>query len=128
MGTSTSAFLASGAVLDPTGPIAAADLSAKQYFIVKYSSGIAVAGAGEGYGVLQNSPEAGDQCVVAVGGLCRVRAGGSIGIHQAFKAAADGEAVTADGGDDAPLGIVLEAAVDGQVVWAVLSNNTAQVN
>jgi hypothetical protein len=128
MGTSTSAFLAAGAVLDPTGPIAASDLSAKQYYIVKDSSGIAVAGAGEGYGVLQSTPESGDQCVVAVGGLCRVKAGGTIARHGAFKSAADGEAVAATTGDDAPLGIVLEPAVDGQVVWAVLNFNTAQVN
>lgn len=128
MGQSFSTFNAGSpqTVLDPTGPTASADLSSSQYKIVK--AGIALAEAGEGYGVLQNAPESGDQCAVAIQGLCRVKCGGTIAAHGAFKSDASGDAVAATTSGDAPLGTVLEAATDGDVVWALLSYSTAEVN
>lgn len=99
-----------------------ADLSTKQYFLVKISNSsgvgrVALAGAGErAIGTLQNKPSAaGDVASVAVGDVVKVSAGGSITAGNEVTPDASGEAVVAGSGD-VVFGIALNSAADGDIV------------
>lgn len=78
--------------------IAAADLSAKQFYAMKVDSNgqAAVAGAGEVVvGVLQNDPASGQAACVATAGVVRAVAGGSITAGATVAANASGKFVDA---------------------------------
>lgn len=97
---------------------AGADLSAKQYFIVKVdSSGDAVlAGDGEAaIGILQNKPTSGDAATVAVSGVSKCEAGASITAGALVSSDASGNVVTAATGDIV-LGKALASADDGDII------------
>ena len=116
--------------------VAAADLSAKQYFGVKVDSAgkiALIAAAGElAIGILQNKPEAAQAAEVMVSGVSKGVASGAIaaGAKVAFdsagklKAAVLGKVDTSDAGAAADpligshvIGILLEAAgADGDIV------------
>lgn len=97
--------------------IAGADLSSSQHLFVKVSgAGVVLAGDGdEAAGVLQNSPISGEAASVAVSGMVKVVAGGTIAVGAKVGADAAGKAVTAASGD-IELGIAREAAVANQVI------------
>lgn len=128
-------------VLDLPHLSAAADLSAKQFFIVKRTGvdAINVAGAGEQcYGVLQDNPVLNDEGRVRVYGVTKVVAGGVIAEGDPIasdaagkaKAAVKGSTNTADAGVAADpvvgsyvLGIALEsAAADGDVISMLITH------
>lgn len=116
---------------------AASDLSAKQYFFVDKDATtddriavVAAAGA-RALGVLYDKPAAaGRGCKVAIGGIVKVQAGGTITRGDSIKSNASGKAVTAtkatvdttDTSASDPvvgsevLGIAMESAVDGDVM------------
>jgi len=103
-----------------------ADLSTKQYFFVKVtnSSGTgraAVAGDGEhAIGVLQNKPDAANEvATIAISGVSKVSAGGTITAGQPVASDAAGEAVAAATGDII-LGTALLSADDGDLVPVLL--------
>src|SRR5574343_819102 len=82
--------------------VAAADLSAKQYYAVKIDSAgkVAVAGAGElAIGILQNKPAAGEAANVwTFGPVSKAFAGGTIAAGAAVAADSNGKLVTATAG------------------------------
>lgn len=99
--------------------LAGADLSAKQYFIVKLStaSDVVLAGAGEAaVGILQNAPANGAIAVVRCIGPSRLIAGAPIAQGARFASDANGKAKTASalvqatGAASYGVGHVLEAA------------------
>lgn len=78
--------------------VAAADLSAKQFFAAKVDSNgkAAVAGAGEAcIGVVQNNPLAGSPASIMVSGTTKAKAGGSITAGDFVAADANGKFVSA---------------------------------
>ena len=96
---------------------ASADLSAAQYFFMKVTStGVALAGNGEkSVGVLQNKPAAlGREATVAINGVTKMEAGGTIAIDGDVASDAAGKAVAAATGDQI-LGIALASAVNGDI-------------
>ena len=95
--------------------VAAADLSAKQFFIVKLDSsanGVALSAAATDVhiGVLQNTPASGEAATVRFLGTSKVVAGAAItkGAYVASDASGKAAATTAD--KDNAIGIALEAA------------------
>lgn len=98
--------------------VAAADLSAKQFYLVAMSStGWNVAGAGT-YpdGVLQNKPASGAQCDVMVDGISKVVASAAIAKGARVSSTAAGKAVTAST-NDYTIGVALQAAsADGDII------------
>lgn len=92
--------------------IAGADLSAKQYHIVKAHSTagqvvLSSAGSDVHLGVLQNAPEAGDSAEILGRGAQDtglVKAGGTLTPRAALTANADGEAVVTTTEDDQVIG------------------------
>lgn len=103
---------------------ASADLSAKQYFFMKTSAtGVASAGNGEkAVGVLQNKPDAlGKAATIAIAGVTKVLAGGTVAVDGDVASDAAGEAVAAATGDQI-LGIALEAGVDGDIIAILLQS------
>lgn len=88
--------------------VAVADLSAKQYYVVKLgSTGYNVVSTANDtgiLGILQNTPENGEPCDVTLMGLCKAKAGGAITVGQAVKVNASGLLVAVDDPDDHIMG------------------------
>jgi hypothetical protein len=109
--------------------VAAADLSTKQFFGVKFTAtGVALCSvAGEQCdGFLQNKPAAGAVCNVAVDGKSKAVAGGAIAKGARVTVTAAGKLAVAASGNYV-LGIALEAATaDGDII-GVLINRTGRV-
>lgn len=103
----------------PTALIAAADLSAKQYYCVEVDSAgkAALSGAGElVYGILQNKPTAADRAEVMRLGVSKAVAGAAIAVGAEVASDAAGKIVTATTGDRV-VGIAREAAAaDGNII------------
>ena len=96
---------------------ASTNLSTKQYFFMKTSAtGVALAGNGEkAVGILQNKPDLlGKEATVAIAGVTKMEAGGTIAIDGDVASDAAGKAVAAATGDQI-LGIALASAVDGDI-------------
>ena len=99
---------------------AGADLSAKQYYFVSLASDGQVDATGDGLmatGVLQNDPAAaGRAAEVAIAGLTKGTAGGTVAGGAAVASDANGAGVTAATGD-----IILGTAVAGGAAGDVIS-------
>ena len=99
---------------------AGADLSAKQFYFVSLAADGQVDATGDGLmatGVLQNDPAAaGRAAEVAIGGITKVTAAGTIAGGAAVASNANGAAVTAATGD-----IILGTAVAGGATGDVIS-------
>jgi hypothetical protein len=96
-----------------------ADMSAKQYFIMKASAGkAAVAGAGQQpIGILQDDPAAdGRAGCIGIDGISKVVAGAAISAGAYVASDANGKAVTAASGDIAVGIAVTAASADGDVI------------
>lgn len=107
---------------------AAADLSSKQFFIVELTANVhecdlAIAAGQEGYGILQNIPESGEAGTVAVDGVSKVIAGGTVAIGDTIKsnssaygvAVVSGEVFGGAQGVLAVLGRALTSAASGGI-------------
>ena len=98
------------------------DLSAKQFFFVSVASDGQVDPTGDGaiaIGVLQNDPAAaGRAAEVAIGGLTRVEAGGTVAAGANVASDAAGNAVTAASGD-VILGTAVTGGADGEIITIV---------
>lgn len=108
--------------------VAAADLSAKQFYGVKIDSAglIALASAaGEAiYGVLQDKPTSGKTCSVAVSGITKAKAGGVIAPGALVKVHSDGTFLTASAAvTDTQAGSATDALIGSHVVG--IARNTA---
>lgn len=112
--------------------IAAADLSAKQYFMVKVDSAgkAALAGAGDFcIGVLQNKPEAGQPATVRILGKTKVIAGGSLSAGAKLAADANGKAKAAVAGktDTSDTGGAADALIGSNVVGIACEDSGADL-
>lgn len=108
----TSVTLVAGADLSTTG----------QYLGVKLdASGDAVLCDTEGeqvYGILQNDPDTGEEATVAIAGLTKAEAGGTIAIGDSIVVASDGQFLDANdaaGTADITVGIARSAASAGEI-------------
>lgn len=98
---------------------AGADLSAKQFFFVSVSADGQVDPTGDGAhadGVLQNDPAAaGRAAEVAIGGVVRVKCGGTVTRGGPVASDANGNAVNPATGD-VILGTALETGASGTII------------
>lgn len=106
--------------------LAGADLSAKQYFIVKNDTGsnevvLAAAAADSIVGVLQNAPVENQEALVAVGGTCKVIAAGDISKGAWVTSDGNGEAVATTTAGNLVIGQALQSAVDGDIFEILLT-------
>jgi hypothetical protein len=99
-----------------------ADLSTKQYYMLKLnnSSGVARAAvAGEGsdvVGILQNVPNAANRAAeVAIGGISKCIAGGSITAGNRVSPDSNGKATAVGSSDDYAFGVALDSAAAGDI-------------
>lgn len=100
---------------------AGADLSAKQFYLVKLDSSgrVVLAGAAErAIGVLQNKPLAGEAAQVRVLGVSKVISGYSFGVGTVLASDSAGKAVASSSAK--PIGISLEAAGAANQIVSVL--------
>jgi len=101
--------------------VAGADLSALMHRVVDLSGGnsvIDVAGAGGGYGVLQNKPRLGEHATVAAGGISLVRVGAAVNAGSLATSAASGWAVQVSvttGTVSKAFGIFMTSAASGML-------------
>lgn len=115
------------AILQSLSLIAAADLSAKQYYAVKVDSNgkAALAGAGENAaGIIQNNPTSGQVTTVSVLGVSKAVYGGSISAGQNLTPDASGKLVVA-GGSDAVLAISMQSGSANEIHSVLLVTRTA---
>lgn len=105
---------------------AGADLSAKQYYCAKVSSGKAALCSVEGedvFGVIQNKPVSGEAAELATYGKTKAVAGAAILIDANLMVNASGKVITATTGDTI-IGKALEAAAaDGNIITIMLAKN-----
>lgn len=111
----------------------ATDISTKQYFFVKNSSGnVVVAGAGEqGLGVLQNAP-VGTTARAAIAqvrtvGMSKVKLGGTVSAGQYIKSDSNGKGVAATTDKDIYMAKALTDGVDGDIIATVVCFGTVSV-
>lgn len=115
----------SGRLETITGLTAAADLSGKQYHIVRGSAANAVnqasnAAATSVLGVLQNKPKITEAAAVGFLGVSKIVAGAAVTAMDLISTNASGRAITCVSGA-VYIGRALEAAgADGDVITAVL--------
>ena len=112
---------------------ASEDLSAKQFHIVQMdSSGDAEVAEGATdllLGVLQNTPESGQEATIRFIGTTKVIASAAIAIGANVTAANDGEAVTTTTDKDIVIGVALEAAAaQGDIIEIMLCRFTLDVS
>jgi hypothetical protein len=107
---------------------AAADLSTKQFFLVKETAnGIELCGAvtDKPAGVLQNQPKAGEPAQIMRLGITKIIAGSAIGVGDQIGTDAAGKADTKLAGTDTTnyvVGSAIEAATaDGQIIEAAVN-------
>lgn len=106
---------------------AAADLSAKKYFIVKLDSNgalvLADSATADIVGVLQNEPESGETALYRFGGTSKVKAGGAVGVGAMVTSDANGKGVatTTDGNVAIGRHIGTAAAADGDIMEVQMS-------
>lgn len=117
-----------------TGPrktfVANADLSAKQYYIMKVLTGnkcdLAAAATDPLVGTLNNKPKSADSADVTLrsGGMTGlVVCGGTITVGDEITSDGSGKAITTTTGGDQVLGTALESAVSGDIVEYMPSMN-----
>jgi len=99
---------------------AGADLSSLQHYIVKLGSTEdtiekSTAASDAILGVLQNKPTSGQMASVAVGGITKVIAGGSVSAGNLVTADSNGKAIATTSGGDHVLGMALQAASTGDI-------------
>lgn len=105
---------------------AGADLSTKQYYIVKQNSSAAIVLASLAtdviVGVLQNKPKSGEAALYRFGGTSKVVASAPISIGARVTSTSTGKAVATTTNKDVVIGTALEAAgADGDIIEIQMS-------
>lgn len=105
--------------------LASGDLSTHQFKGVYIDSNgqiaVVAADGAQAIGILQDKPgAAGRACCVAVGGVSKVRAGGTVTQGQRFSFNASGLAVAVGSGDDWSMGVALETFANGGIYPALI--------
>jgi hypothetical protein len=106
---------------DGSQTAASADLSAKQYYAVKITAarvtGLVSAATDLVYGILQNKPKSGQVCDVAIFGITKAVAGGSVTAGHLMGVNSSGqivEFVTSSG--NTAVGYAIESGSSAQVI------------
>lgn len=97
---------------------AAADLTTKQYHGVYIDSNGKAAlstDLSKTIGVLMNKPDTGQAAVIAIGGICKAVAGGSVTTGGLVSTNNSGKFVTTDSGQDWTTGMAMETGADGKI-------------
>lgn len=109
---------------------AGADLSAKQYYLVKINSSnkavLAAAATDVIAGVLENAPASGETADIRARNGCgtgKVVAGGNITHMAALTSDANGKAVVTTTAGNHVIGYALSTGVDGQVIEYIKANH-----
>ena len=107
---------------------AAADLSAKQYHFVVLASAttvnVATAITNAPIGILQNTPESGQQAIVRISGVSKVVADGTLAAANFIGTSADAQADAISPGTDTTVymtGQCVEAASAGETTTMILN-------
>ena len=107
---------------------AAADLSSKQYHFVKLASATTVnvcsATTDRAIGILQNNPESGEQAIVAISGVSKVVADGTLAAGNFIGTSADAQADAISPGTDTTvymMGQCVQAASAGETTTMILN-------
>lgn len=109
------------------GLLAGADLSAKQYYAVKFASTagevvVSAAGSNSHAGLLQNDPADGEAADVAVLGIALGSAEGSISVGDHVTSNSTGQLQTTTTANDHLIGIALEAATtQNDIIYVALA-------
>lgn len=72
------------------------------------------------FGVLKNRPKNGFPAHIALGGVIRVRAGGTIAVGNPIGSDAEGKAINQTSTGRYAIGIALEAGVDDQIIQVLV--------
>ncbi|CAB4122315.1 Bacteriophage VT1-Sakai, H0018 [uncultured Caudovirales phage] len=108
--------------------VAAADLSAKQFLVVKADSAgkAALAGASDTnqIGIVQNKPTAGQTATIRFAGVSKAAAGGTIAAGGAVTSDSAGKVIAATTGKQI-IGTALTGGVSGDVITVLLINRGA---
>jgi hypothetical protein len=114
---------------DGSQTTASADLSAKQFFAVKITAarvtGLVAAATDFVYGILQNKPKSGQVCDVAIFGITKAIAGGSVTAGHLMGVSSGGqivEFVTSSG--NTAVGYAIESGASAQIVTLYLFPET----
>lgn len=106
---------------------AAADLSAKQFYLLKVAANgtvdLQTSAGGAILGVLQDKPISGQVANVMVAGVSKVRAGGTLAANDPIQAHTDGTAIKAITGDIS-CGTVLIGAASGELATCLINAGT----
>lgn len=112
--------------------VANADMSSDQYKIVKLHTvqgQVVLAGVGQGFGVLQNKPEAGQRAQVRIFGLSRIILKGSNGeAGDLFTSDADGFGNNASGAGTLALGKVTRTNTVEEEVSTILLQGSIRLH
>ncbi len=105
------------------GVIAAADLSAKQfYFVEMTTTGANLAGDGAlALGVLQNKPTAGQACEIETASVSKVVAGAAIALGANVSSDSAGKAKTSATGNYIQGEALIAALADGDIISVALT-------
>ena len=120
--------MATQEVLTTITLIAAADLSAKQFFgVILDSAGkAALAGtAGQVIGILQNKPTSGQAAIVAISGVSKAAAGGTCTMGKPISADSAGKFVDSSTGQRA-IGRAMETGAAGRTIRVLVDILTAE--
>lgn len=112
--------------LETVTMIAGADLSSSQYLFVKTNTTaktVVLCGDGEdAFGILQDTPTVGQACSVAIGGVSKLKLGGTVAAGAAVSSGASGVGnVSANG--DYMLGMALAGGASGEIIPVKLDKN-----
>ena len=105
--------------------VAAADLSAKQFYSVKVDSTgkIALTGAGElGLGILQNDPTAGLAANVAISGASKAVVGAAVAAGARLSSDANGKLITATAAKSVVAQALEAGAANGDIISVHILN------
>jgi len=106
---------------------AAADYSAKQYYAVYVSANgvvtVQTSAGGSVLGILQNDPISGGICDIAVIGVSKVKAGGTLAAGDPIQVHTDGTIIKALTGDIS-IGTVLIGCASGSFATVLLNAGT----
>lgn len=106
--------------------IAGADLSSSQYLFVKTNSTaktVVLCGDGEdAFGILQDDPVSGQACTVAIGGVSKLKLGGSVTAGGPVSSGASGVG-NASANGDYMLGYALAGGSSGEIIPVKFDKN-----